>query len=190
MRHYILEGPDRVGKTTLANALAAHFASSNTIIYKHFTAPPPGVGMHYQFNLMYTELEQIQNLDPNTVIIWDRAHIGEFVYGSLYRRYNIPNLLGFIRSFEMNFIESTYMYILTAPIQYLMTRDDGKSINHNNIAIEQTLFNMAPQITELQHKVIETFDNDQHKSIDQLLHEVFELSHDQQIRPIDFYPSY
>lgn len=69
----VLEGCDRVGKTTLANELSRNF---NAEIH-HFSKPKGDPYKEYGFF--------INGLDPEKNYVLDRFHVGELVYGEIYR---------------------------------------------------------------------------------------------------------
>lgn len=87
-RVIILEGPDNVGKSYLANHLHTQLTPPTTV--RHF-GPPTSTGrlaLKEQLVLLDREMQGIDN--GNDIEIWDRSVIGEEVYGPTYRagRYN------------------------------------------------------------------------------------------------------
>lgn len=79
----IFEGSDATGKSTIQNILMD--IMKHTFLL-HTSAPPKGLGREYYENLLTKGLEFSQYL--NQPFIADRFHIGESVYGSIFRGYN------------------------------------------------------------------------------------------------------
>jgi thymidylate kinase len=75
----ILEGPDGVGKTTVANALA--FVCESPVMVR--SGPPDTDNPLKEYWGRIDELEDLSSLG-HTVIV-DRFHVGELVYGNLLR---------------------------------------------------------------------------------------------------------
>lgn len=67
----VIEGPDKTGKTTLAKAIADKWGFK----YKHFSAPKGSPADEY--------IDFLLNLKEPTVC--DRFHLGELVYGPMFR---------------------------------------------------------------------------------------------------------
>lgn len=82
-QHIIVEGENGVGKTTIIKALKKLIPSLH---YYHFMFPKGSTDLekyHYQkgqFNLMFDLLRASSNN-----WIFDRSHIGEYVYGPIHR---------------------------------------------------------------------------------------------------------
>ena len=82
MRHLILiSGPDRTGKTTLANDATekAHEMFPGHLVEYFHAGVPENVLAPFQ---QYTD--RLQNLPINTVHVWDRGFICAQVYESMY----------------------------------------------------------------------------------------------------------
>jgi len=81
----IVEAPDAAGKSTIIKHLQEKL---NNIIYHHFEFPfgktnEERYGFQFgQFDLMFKMIEKAQK---KTRFIFDRAHIGEYIYGVKYR---------------------------------------------------------------------------------------------------------
>lgn len=90
VRHAIvLEGPDNIGKSYLANTLKRELAliqngKEPKIVH---CGPPVGTGKSafiYQQKYLKSVVERVKD-DTRDVEIWDRSVIGEDVYGPMYR---------------------------------------------------------------------------------------------------------
>ncbi len=77
----VLEGADGVGKTTLADAIES-LNPGNTVRFNH--GPPPdgeSAAMHYEESIR----DLVRASDAGTVVVCDRLHVGELVYGAVVR---------------------------------------------------------------------------------------------------------
>lgn len=78
-RIVVLEGPDGGGKTTLAQSLVKNHGYR----YVHVTAPKPGEDVLNTYaTLLYAAHKDGKD------IVFDRLHLGEFVYGDIFRGSN------------------------------------------------------------------------------------------------------
>lgn len=86
----LLEGPDCGGKTTLADQLAAHFRAASPYPTRlevlHAGPPAPGVSPFDEYELALDEPDRLARiLDVDGLVVLDRWHAGEAVYGPLLR---------------------------------------------------------------------------------------------------------
>lgn len=86
---YILEGPDRSGKTTLGTRLAKHLAIRTSVIYYHLTwTHKLGKCMaDYQGNV-YTNLIWA-HVELDLSIVLDRSWISNLIYGSVINKQEV-----------------------------------------------------------------------------------------------------
>lgn len=76
----IFEGPEKAGKTTLINNLAAVLKSRGYLVsIRKFTGPMTSEDQYLQPLLQDRE-------DPKTITIWDRGWVSEYVYSTFYNR--------------------------------------------------------------------------------------------------------
>lgn len=80
MTFIIIEGCDGVGKSTLVNELRRHFRWSHNVLVLH--RGPPQVHPFIEYE---TALDVLYDAEPNRMVICDRWHWGELIYGPLYR---------------------------------------------------------------------------------------------------------
>ena len=106
----LIDGPDRVGKTTQINLLKKAYPQCITI---HSGALPKDYAQQYYKNL-YTIVNS-----PVDILV-DRSHLGEFVYSQLYRGYDGSYI------FNDNEPEAK-LILLIDDVENLITREDGKS---------------------------------------------------------------
>ena len=111
----IVEGIDRVGKTTLCNKLSQ---KTNIPIYKHKKSNYSEMKNDIETDVMIQLIDLYKLLNGN--IIFDRFHWSDFVYGALERNYSIANAYN-----NINIIESKLKD--NAIIIYVKPTDINKS---------------------------------------------------------------
>lgn len=81
----ICEGVDNGGKTTLIQALARLHNDPKNLVIRHQGPPPDGANLveHYERELLTDLLPQIRS--TTTLVLLDRHHVGELIYGPVYR---------------------------------------------------------------------------------------------------------
>jgi hypothetical protein len=95
----VIEGPNRCGKSTQIANLKNYYESKgmrvHVIHYEHIHLDPTRTytpeAMKDMATVRYDDMLKLANefaKDPMSVIIFDRAHLGEHVYGPKYRDYS------------------------------------------------------------------------------------------------------
>ena len=156
MKLLIIEGPDRCGKDTLISGLCKQ--ASNSIV-RHFGSVKGNTDLEkrdYQFQFFKKEFQLASERNkfempdreryPRDIYIWNRSHLGEFVYGTLYRKTNPQNWVYEIeKMFGFHVDVSVYLVLLTADPKFLCAKDDGLSFTaeHEKKKIELDLFKQA-----------------------------------------------
>lgn len=147
MKHIIVEGGDRLGKSTLIAAIAKHFNYDNVMI-RHFGKPPKEFPeedspLSFQAECFYKEgdlieaLSQMENDVYNyyeNIVIWNRSHLGEYVYGQMFRNNDPKQTELMISNFEERFLltnPETYLILLTADPEFFLSKEDGNSFSKN-----------------------------------------------------------
>lgn len=165
MKHLIIEGPDRTGKDSLIAGILPHCQNA---IVTHFSTPVGETDEEkraFQENSFEQEFSRIAQLRPlfpepkpgkTNLVIWNRAHLGEFVYGNLYRQTHpeewvmaLEEKHGFDKS------NDTYLLFLTADPEFLSSRDDGESFSGSVEARKKELanFRSAFNLSKIQKKM-------------------------------------
>ena len=138
MKLLIIEGPDRCGKNTLIKNLTSQ---AENFVVRHFGSVKGETDMekrNFQFQFFKKEFElaslrsRFEMPDkeryPRDIWIWNRAHLGEFVYGKMYRDTNPEEWVMKMESmFAMDIDPSVHLLLLTADPEFLCKRDDGLS---------------------------------------------------------------
>lgn len=190
MKLIIVEGCDRVGKNLLCDELykMATLKNSN-VTYRHWRFP---LGETNADKIMYQKMSfqkeftlfREMNFDSyytgrgNDLMIWNRAHIGEYVYGTIYRNYE-PNWiynLEILHNFDEN--PEIYLILLDADAEFVCANDDGHSFS-NDIETknkELELFRQAFKKSHIQNKLnIKVNDGNQFRNSRNILNEVQEF---------------
>jgi len=168
MKHIIIEGGDRLGKDTLLKNLCNHFDYNNLTI-RHFDKPPKGMSpketLDFQFEVFYKEMLLVdfvrENMDgddwgyhPNT-IIWNRSHLGEYVYSQMFRGITKRDVKEKLKKFEESTLGSNiYLITLTAAPKFFLAQEDGLSFSQNleQKTRELELFREAHNLSLIQNK--------------------------------------
>jgi thymidylate kinase len=133
MKLLIIEGADNTGKDTLINALSE---SNPNVIKRHWSYPVGDTNeektLHQvstfisEFSL-YNKLKNLEHLE-GTLMIWNRSHIGEMVYGKIYRNSSPDNWV--MQLEELSGIANdpdVYLVYLHGDPEFLASVDDGLS---------------------------------------------------------------
>lgn len=133
MKLIIFEGCDRTGKDTLISKVSSNIPN---LIKRHWVSPKGNTDkekIEYQKTSFNKEFQLYQDLNillPESTMIWNRAHIGELVYGKLYRNYDPTE---WIKELEIkyNFDKNPEIYLiyLYADPEFLVQNDDGQSFS-------------------------------------------------------------
>lgn len=125
----LIDGMDRTGKNTLIDHLRSKIKTPK-ISVRHEGKPPKGVDplvwsiQHYEYFF-----ESLKNIDWNEeTIILNRTHLGELIYGPLYRNYNSDFILDLEKDFVDNSTDDVYLVVLVDSGKNIIARSDGLSI--------------------------------------------------------------
>lgn len=132
MKLIIIEGTDRTGKDTIIDKLVEE---NRNVIKKHWSFPKGNTNeekTQFQKKSFFENFEMYsllnKHISDDTVMIWNRSHIGELVYGTLFRDSNpeswvwqLENFFGFDKNTEI------YLILLYADAEFVTAKDDGNS---------------------------------------------------------------
>jgi thymidylate kinase len=190
MKLIIIEGLDRTGKNSLCKALFEHITDhGGNVIYRHWGFPQGSTNQErieyqkFSFKKEFDLHKSILNDDyykgkSNSALIWNRAHLGEAVYGKLYRDYdpswiyNLEALYGFDQNPEI------YLILLEADAEFVCKNDDGQSFTNQieKKQIEIDLFNQAFENSKIPNKIkIKVNDGNQFREHREILRRVREF---------------
>lgn len=163
----IVEGPDNSGKSTLIKKIKSYY-SDYTLQSLHFSSVKHKSlddCINYNkklYNMMFDMMIFSIKYDKSGILM-DRSHLGELVYGPLYRDYageyvldiekNILNIHDVINNF--------FLITLVDKPENLISREDGESISIdlNNKNKEIQLFKEAHNKSLIKNKLIINIEN-------------------------------
>lgn len=141
LKHLLIEGPDRTGKDTLIKNLMPH---CQNLIITHFSFPQGNSDSEkrsYQEEsfksefakscwFLETDMFKPASGAKMNLLVWNRAHLGEFVYGNLYRQTNPEEwVMALEEAYGYHRFEEVYLLLFTADPEFLASQDDGKSFS-------------------------------------------------------------
>jgi thymidylate kinase len=141
MKHLVIEGPDRTGKDTLIknllpfcqNAIISHFSTpigTTDQEKKEFQQKSFDQEFRKAHFLLNSDLFQTPKKDKMNMIFWNRAHLGEFVYGNLYRQTHPEEwVMSIEKKYEYDSNPNVYLLLLVGDPEFLSSHDDGESFN-------------------------------------------------------------
>lgn len=131
MKLIIFEGTDRVGKDTYIKELSSGLRNYTI---RHWSFPQGESNDEktaWQQSSFHDEFSHYLILNarfPSHTLFWNRAHIGELVYGTVYRD---SNPLSWVPALESDYgmLNDTEVYLvhLTADPEFVVAKDDGLS---------------------------------------------------------------
>lgn len=131
MKLIIFEATDRCGKDTYIAELTKGLRNYTI---RHWSFPQGSTNdekTNWQKHSFHDEFSQYVFLSarfPDHTLFWNRAHLGELVYGSIYRDSQphtwVPNL-----EYQYGMVNDPNVYLihLTADPEFVAAKDDGKS---------------------------------------------------------------
>ena len=133
----VIEGPNRVGKSTqianLKNYYECKGMSVHVIHYEHIHLDPTRTytpeAMKDMATVRYDDMLNLANeyaQDPMSVIIFDRAHLGETVYGPKFRNYSGEYVFELEKKYP-KFLQNAYEFVFVDSAENLLSREDGLS---------------------------------------------------------------
>jgi len=148
----IIEGPDNVGKDTQIKKIQKWY-------YKKYKEPLIKTHCsYYGINnpeLALEEYIRISELDLIYPIISNRLHIGELVYGPIYRNYTKKEIEK-VLEFEKIFLKDSILFIFIDNPKNLIQRDDGQSFTTDLKLKEKeiNLFEKAYELSNIKSKFL------------------------------------
>lgn len=192
MKHIIIEGGDRLGKDTIVKRLCDHFDYKN-ITLRHFDKPPKGMSpketLDFQFDVFYKEMLFVDHIRDNIhgddwsyhdeIVIWNRSHLGEYVYSQMFRGINRKEVSEKLRLFEeRNLYTDMFLITLTAEPRFFHAQEDGDSFSQNleQKTQELQLFKEAHALSMIPNKkIVKVNQGNNYKGKEIIFEEVIQL---------------
>jgi len=145
----IVEGPDRVGKDTLINAIIKHY-KKNFLLLHYYATPDKENPISWGENQYHN---MFRMFEMNEFILSSRGHLGEKVYPTLYAGYNGSYVDEIEKIYNTNDI---LLITLVDTPENLISRDDGLSHSINIILKrkEIKLFIEAHENSSIRNKML------------------------------------
>ena len=139
----IVEGCDRCGKSTQIAYMQKKFERDGKAVFiihceavKAYSKDEAKIDYiecnHWVSTKRYAGLlKMIEKYadDPDTVIIFDRAHIGEAVYSPLYRNYDGNEVFAMENMISYEKAKLVHLFIMIDDAENIIARDDGLSFS-------------------------------------------------------------
>lgn len=164
----LVEGPDNVGKTTLIQGIQNKLNDIQFHVLHYSNVKQESKEKSILYNkTIYKQMFELFNSDLS--FICDRSHLGEMVYGPIYRNYSGEYVL----DLEANsgLCDEIYLVTLIDTSDNLITRDDGLSFSTESIIKNQEIRNFvnAHEKSNIKNKLIINVDS---HGIDEVLEKV------------------
>jgi thymidylate kinase len=155
-----MEGLDNCGKTTQIRKLLKYFIDKPTFVI-HFSGIQDisaQKSKNYSIKL-YNEMFLLMKnaYQDQRSLIFDRSHIGEYVYAPMYRNYPGDFIFDIENIYENDlFFNNIYLFTMIDDPENIIKREDGKSfsIELENKQKEIDLFVEATNRSNIKHKKI------------------------------------
>ena len=174
---FIIEGVDRMGKSTLIKGLMdtlgyhlkIHYEKPQKLAY--YTSQTDEPLKLYQ-TVLYRQMFDL--IDAGHRIIFDRGHLGEMVYAPMYRKYDGDYVL----DYETQVDTSHTRLVLLTTSDFSFIQDDGLSIDFSKKEEEQDKFVYAFKRSNIADKVLVDVSNGTggYRSAESILAEVLKNS--------------
>ena len=141
MSIYIIEGIDRIGKSTLVSNIMKNNGFHNVVHYERpMKSPFYNNSLYdYQYASFVSGFELIKNASHLTNIIFDRFHLGEYVYAPLYRGYDGNYVFTDLEQTYKNSLDDVKLILLITHDLDIIS-DDGESFDYAARGDEQQAF--------------------------------------------------
>lgn len=151
MKLIIIEGTDNTGKDTLISKILEKYPTA-TVMHcgKPITKKYSSKEQDELFRIYAQNIVE-GKYDNTHVIIMNRSHIGEYVYGVLYRKRNNEEVEQMINDvndilYYREDLEIKYIQLLSSSKELLKNNEDGKSLSNGNVEKINTEANQFKEI--------------------------------------------
>ena len=158
IKHWIIEGCDRLGKDTLINNLIKKFGYQMVIHYSKpidceiYTGDKTSRLKEYQSDSFYNGFILLVDF-TEVPIIFNRFHLGECVYSPRYRNYSGDYVFELENVFGIESSEHIKLVLLKTS-DWSFIDDDGENHDFTQRFAEQDDFEVAFKKSKIKNKVI------------------------------------
>lgn len=169
----IIEGMDRCGKDSLIKHLRANVLTGAKTTMIHCSSPPDKAAKTWAIRHYYHLLEEVSRLnDTGWDIILNRSHLGENVYGPIFRKTEA----GWVYDLDDIFLsdrECLLVTLLDSP-ERAIARDDGESLSKNvdDIQLISDQFVKVHNESKIKNKVLYNYKTETDKSIEKMTSDI------------------
>lgn len=163
----IMCGMDRCGKDTqIKNVISdiiekddtksVHVMHYSNIPIKNINTSEYAELAATQYIDMFKIMEKLSKM-KNVSVIFNRAHLGEMVYGYIYRQYNADWIYDIEEHFEKLLTEIKLVVLVDSGFKSVTERDDGMSFSKKDIEkakIEVERFTLAYNMSNISNKIL------------------------------------
>lgn len=158
-KHIIIEGIDGVGKTSLIQNILNTYGYYHVI---HYEKPRKCAAYQNTNNPLFEYQKQsfeegLKLLNHDVRVLFDRFHLGEWVYAPLYRKYDAQYIFDLERKYvipHIGYATNTTRLILLTTSDFSFIRNDGNNFDFDAKEKEQELFIEAFNKSHIMNKVI------------------------------------
>lgn len=166
----IFEGMDRCGKDTQIRNVTKHLIEKNSnksVHVMHYSSLPitfePSDPLSYGriAAIQYLDMFRIMDLVSNNTdihLILNRAHLGEMVYGFIYRHYDASWIFSDIELHFKELLKKIKLIVLVdSSLKSVTERDDGLSLSNKDLdkaQIEVDRFILAYNKSHIKNKLL------------------------------------
>jgi thymidylate kinase len=179
MKLIIFEGLDRCGKDSHIAELTKNLRNYSV---RHWSFPKGDTNEEktsYQKQSFFEEFSHyifLRERMPNQVLFWNRAHLGELVWGSLYRNSDPQEwVLRMEPKFGIDHDNEVFLIYLKADPEFIVTQDDGNSYSADveKKRSEIEAFDRAVENSKIKNKlIIKVNEGDQYRSFEELSNQI------------------
>jgi thymidylate kinase len=127
----LFEGLDRTGKDTQIELLKTYYAKLNNPYHiLHYSAVKDLKNGILLFSKIYYHdmFDMLNYMNGEYNLILNRAHLGEHVYGKIYRNYDGSYVFDLEKKYQ-NLINTIFLFVFIDKPENLVARDDGNSFS-------------------------------------------------------------
>jgi len=162
MKCIIIEGIDQIGKSEFIKRLMSYLIKSGKIPLEiHFSNYfVEQLGHIFYYSKFFKILK---SLPSDYIYVCNRSHIGEFVYGQLYRNYseNLANYVFELERDNLDFLLNCCLIVLlpanSVLNEFINIRKDNYALSQNQLNLiikEIELFKKAYSLSWIPHKFL------------------------------------